>query len=83
MSKAADQAISAIAQVVAMRELTDAATEKREMLQRALAINEQHYGPNHAEVASTLSNLPCAHAALGDARAAALGAKETKSDNQS
>ena len=36
------------------------------MLERALEINEQHYGKEHYEVARTLTNLAIAHGVLGD-----------------
>ena len=36
------------------------------MLQRALKIQETHYGEDHYQVAITLANLAIAHGALGD-----------------
>merc|ERR1711869_78728 len=38
------------------------------MLERALRIQEAHYGPEHVGVAKTLVNLANAHGELGDAR---------------
>jgi hypothetical protein len=37
------------------------------VLERALAIQEAHYGADHVEVAATLGNLGNAYGALGDA----------------
>ena len=39
----------------------------KELLERALRIEEKEYGPSHREVAKTLANLGNAHGALGDA----------------
>ena len=36
------------------------------MLERALEINEQHYGKEHYEVARSLMNLSNAHGDLGN-----------------
>ena len=36
------------------------------MHERALEINEAHYGESHYQVACTLTNLANAHGALGD-----------------
>jgi tetratricopeptide (TPR) repeat protein len=41
---------------------------QRELLTRALAINELLHGPDHLEVATTLHNLGAAHGALGQPR---------------
>ena len=46
--------------------LGDAAKQK-ELLERALAIEEKAYGPDHPEVAITLTNLGNAYGKLGDA----------------
>ena len=40
--------------------------KQRNLLERALAINERAYGRDHAEVASTLTNLGNAYGDLGD-----------------
>jgi hypothetical protein len=40
--------------------------KKWDMLERALAIKEKHYGPDHPEVAITLTNLGNAYGSLGD-----------------
>lgn len=45
--------------------LCDAAEQKR-LLERALAISEDHYGKNHPLVAVVLTRLSCACGALGD-----------------
>ena len=47
--------------------LGDHRTEK-DFLERALKIIEQHFGPDHPQVAQTLNNLANAHGALGDHR---------------
>ena len=39
---------------------------KKALLERALAIKERHYGPEHPEVAITLFNLGIAYGDLGD-----------------
>ena len=39
---------------------------KKALLERALAIEERHYGPEHPQVATTLANLGNAYGALGD-----------------
>eukprot|EP00971_Amphidinium_carterae_P023936 472163-Amphidinium_carterae.1 len=39
----------------------------RDHLERALRIDESHYGPEHPAVAVTLTQLGNAHGALGDA----------------
>ncbi|WP_265036056.1 tetratricopeptide repeat protein [Wolbachia endosymbiont (group A) of Anomoia purmunda] len=39
---------------------------QKELLERALAIKEKHYEPDHFEVAITLANLGTAYGALGD-----------------
>ena len=39
---------------------------QKELLERAITIEEQHYGPNHPEVAITLTNLGNAYGSLGD-----------------
>jgi tetratricopeptide (TPR) repeat protein len=44
------------------------ADKKRELLERALAIKERHYGLDHPEVAMTLTNLGNAYGALGDTK---------------
>ena len=46
-------------------QLGDAA-ESRDLLERALRIQEAHYEPDHFEVAITLGNLGNAHGQLGD-----------------
>ena len=38
----------------------------RDVLERALAINERTYGPDHVELGITLWNLAMAHGRLGD-----------------
>eukprot|EP00971_Amphidinium_carterae_P119949 2375941-Amphidinium_carterae.1 len=38
----------------------------RDYLERALQIQDPHYGPDHPEVAKTLVNLGNAYGALGD-----------------
>jgi len=43
------------------------AVRQRDLLVRALAIEEREYGPDHREVAITLTNLGNAYADLGDA----------------
>ena len=43
------------------------AAKKKELLERALAIEEAAYGPDHPEVAITLTNLGNAYGDLGDA----------------
>ena len=43
-------------------------TLQKSLLERALAINEKHYGPDHWQVAATLGNLANAHGDLGDPR---------------
>ena len=43
------------------------ANRARELLERALAIDERAYGADHAEVAVTLTNLGAAYGDLGDA----------------
>merc|ERR1711964_866854 len=43
------------------------AEKQRELLERALAIDEREYRPNHREVAITLTNLGNAYGDLGDA----------------
>ena len=40
--------------------------KKKELLERALAINEAAYGPEHTSVATTLTNLGNAYGDLGD-----------------
>jgi tetratricopeptide (TPR) repeat protein len=40
--------------------------EKKRLLQRALAIKERYYGPEHVEVAITLNNLANAYGDLGN-----------------
>jgi len=40
-------------------------TGKKELLERALAISERHYGQGHIKTATTLHNLAHAHAELG------------------
>jgi tetratricopeptide (TPR) repeat protein len=40
--------------------------KSRELLERALAINERHYGPDHPNVATILTNLGNAYGSLGD-----------------
>ncbi|CAK9253913.1 unnamed protein product, partial [Sphagnum jensenii] len=40
--------------------------KKRELLERALAIKERHYGSDHPEVATTLAILGSAYGKLGD-----------------
>jgi Tfp pilus assembly protein PilF len=40
--------------------------KKRELLERALAINERHYGPDHPNVATTLTNLGIVYGRSGD-----------------
>ena len=40
----------------------------KELLERALAIQEREYGPEHREVAITLTNLGNAYGSLGDAQ---------------
>ena len=40
--------------------------KKRDVLERALAINERAFGRDHPEVANTLFNLGMAHGNLGD-----------------
>jgi len=47
--------------------LGDAQTKKT-LLERALKIQEQHYGKDHWYVTGTLNNLANAHGALGDAQ---------------
>ena len=47
----------------AHQDLGDARTA-RDMLERALRIQEAHYGPNHARVAKTFTILAYAHRAL-------------------
>ena len=47
-------------------ELGDAA-KQRDLLERALKIEEAYFGEDHREVAITLTNLGCAYGALGDA----------------
>ena len=42
----------------------------RPLLERALAIDESTYGPDHPDVALRLSNLAMVHAALGEPAAA-------------
>jgi tetratricopeptide (TPR) repeat protein len=42
------------------------AEKERELLERALAIKERHYGPDHPEVATTLNSLGWAHYKLGE-----------------
>ncbi len=44
------------------------AQKSREMLERALTIQERHYGPDHPEVATTLVNLSNAYESFGDAQ---------------
>jgi tetratricopeptide (TPR) repeat protein len=44
------------------------AEKERELLERALAIEERHYGPDHPEVAITLTNLGNAYGDLGDTK---------------
>jgi tetratricopeptide (TPR) repeat protein len=44
------------------------AQKSRELLERALTIDERHYGPDHPEVAPTLTNLGSAYGSLGDAQ---------------
>eukprot|EP00971_Amphidinium_carterae_P203829 4045261-Amphidinium_carterae.1 len=39
----------------------------RDFLERALRILESHYGPEHPDVAKTLTNLGTAYGSLGDA----------------
>ena len=39
---------------------------RREQLERALTTNEAVYGPDHPEVAVTLTNLGNVHQQLGD-----------------
>merc|ERR1712050_825501 len=51
---------------IAYAGLGDAAKE-RDLLQRALAIQEREYGPEHREVAATLADLGKAYGDLGDA----------------
>eukprot|EP00971_Amphidinium_carterae_P248869 4940036-Amphidinium_carterae.1 len=41
-------------------------TKQRDYLERALRIQESHYGPEHPDVASTLGNLGNAYGSLGD-----------------
>eukprot|EP00971_Amphidinium_carterae_P249199 4946591-Amphidinium_carterae.1 len=43
------------------------ASKQRDYLERALRIEEAHYGPDHPEVAKTVANLGNACGALGDA----------------
>jgi len=43
------------------------AAKQRELLERSLRIQEAHYGPDHVEVAVTLTNLGNAYGSLGDA----------------
>eukprot|EP00971_Amphidinium_carterae_P350770 6491731-Amphidinium_carterae.2 len=43
------------------------ASKQHDHLERALRIQEAHYGPDHPEVAKTLTNLGDADGALGDA----------------
>ena len=43
-------------------------TEAKASYERALAIEEKHYGPEHVTVARTLTNLGTAYGDLGDAR---------------
>eukprot|EP00971_Amphidinium_carterae_P301567 5991497-Amphidinium_carterae.1 len=43
------------------------AKQQRDLLERALQIKELHYGPDHPEVAKTLTNLGNAYGALGEA----------------
>eukprot|EP00971_Amphidinium_carterae_P167919 3326960-Amphidinium_carterae.1 len=42
-------------------------SKKRDYLERALWIQEAHYGQNHPDVARTLMSLGNAYGALGDA----------------
>jgi tetratricopeptide (TPR) repeat protein len=42
--------------------------KSRGLLERALTIDERHYGPDHPEVATTLVNLGNAYGSLGDAQ---------------
>ncbi len=44
------------------------AQKSRELLERALVINERHYGLEHPNVAITLTNLGNAHGSLGDTK---------------
>ena len=39
---------------------------KKDLLERALKIQEKHYGEDHFELAVTLGNLGCAYGELGD-----------------
>ena len=39
---------------------------KKALLERALVIQERHYGPEHPQVAITLTNLGIAYGDLGD-----------------
>ena len=41
---------------------------RKDLLERALRILEQHYGKEHPQVATTLTNLGNAHGSLGDHR---------------
>ena len=38
----------------------------KEVLERVLRIQERHHGPDHFQVAVTLTNLAIAHGDLGD-----------------
>ena len=62
------------------RALGDAAGA-RPLMERALAITEANYGPDHPEVANMLSNLAMILSDLGDAAAAQPLAERT-SDHQ-
>ena len=42
--------------------------KKKELLERALVIQERHYGAEHPEVARTLKNLGNAYGDLGDTK---------------
>jgi tetratricopeptide (TPR) repeat protein len=42
------------------------AEKERELQERALAIKERHYGPDHPNVVITLNNLGNAYGSLGD-----------------
>jgi tetratricopeptide (TPR) repeat protein len=44
------------------------AQKSRELLERALTINERHYGPDHPEVAPILTKLGNTYGSLGDAQ---------------
>ncbi len=44
------------------------AQKSRELLERALTIQERHYGPDHPKVATTLVNLGSVYGSLGDAQ---------------